>query len=1133
MNYLRYFIASLLLLTACFMQPVSLTAQNKTTVIETKGTKLPDLFKTIERQTNAKIIFFYEDVSAYTFQGSLDISSAESAVIAAISGLPLTCRVDGQYIYIDKKDKTNAQPVQHITISGKVVDKSGEPLPGVTVMSVGTNRGWGVGSDGMFLITGEQGMPIALNFRYIGMKSQTINFDGSKNVTGLRIVMEDEENELADVVVNGMFERKASTFTGSVTTFSQQQLLDVSNQNLVKSLATLDPALDIIENVAMGSNPNSLPTIQLRGETSFNIQGDYDGNANEPLFIVDGFESTLEKVYDLDMARIESVTILKDASAKAVYGSKAGNGVVVIQTIRPKTGEVRISYNGSLAIEAPDLSGYNLMNAKEKYQWEIEHDKFANWQSMVSPYYADLLQKSVEDAIASGIDTYWLSKPLRSGIGHKHSVSLEGGDARVRYILGASYNDIEGVMKGSNRQTYNINSSLSYSYKNMVFRNLMDFSNNKSNESPYGQFSEYVVLEPYFAPYDKDGNLKPILGYQAADSNGFRFPQYNPMYNASINTKNQQYYTTFSDNFDMDWHINDQWRFTAQFSYTHTNSGGDIFYPSNHTKFIDYTDENGLLDRRGEYTQTTGKMNMFTIQTGINYNLMLGKHALFANATWNAQISKSDEVTVVAEGFGNDNMDAITMATYYQRYSAPYGSDANTREVGFVGSLNYSYDDRYLLDVSVRESGSSVYGANNHWGTFWSAGAGWNLHNESWFKNNAKDITLLKLRYSIGYTGTQNFNPYQARAKYEYGDIIYDGRYGTTIMGIPNYGLKWQRVLDSNLGLDVAYKNMLTMRVEYYVQQTDNMLSDITLPASTGFLSYKANMGQMKNRGVEFSVGYTPWRNNAERAWVSISATGQHYKNKITKIYDLFKKANDDSDAILNQKDYVQLWPRPSAAEYIAQTTRPKTKYYEGCSMTAIWGVRSLGIDPISGNELFRDKNGDLTYIWSSDDQVVIGDYNPALRGTFSISGGWRGWTLSLVAQYKFGGDMYNSSLIDRVENVTGMENLDKRVAYTWNKVGQIAAYRKIEMRQSVDDLQYSTTRPTSRFVQKDNELYFSTLNIGYDFYNTKWLSKTGLERLKLNFYCNELARFNAVKVERGLSYPFARTFTFSVGATF
>ena len=223
MNYLNYFMAFLLFSTVVVSQPTSVVAQNKAqqTVIETKGTKLPDLFKRIERQTNAKIIFSYDDVSSYTFKGSINLTNAESAVKAAITGWPLTYRVDGQYIYIDKT--TVAELKSSITISGKVVDKSGEPLPGVTVMVVGTNRGWGTAADGMFYAEGSAGEPIALNFRYIGMKNQILTFDGSKDVTGLRIVMEDEENELADVVVNGMFERKASTFTGSVTTFNQQQ----------------------------------------------------------------------------------------------------------------------------------------------------------------------------------------------------------------------------------------------------------------------------------------------------------------------------------------------------------------------------------------------------------------------------------------------------------------------------------------------------------------------------------------------------------------------------------------------------------------------------------------------------------------------------------------------------------------------------------------------------------------------------------------------------------------------------------------------------------------------------------------------------------------------------------------------
>lgn len=487
----------------------------------------------------------------------------------------------------------------------------------------------------------------------------------------------------------------------------------------------------------------------------------------------------------------------------------------------------------------------------------------------------------------------------------------------------------------------------------------------------------------------------------------------------------------------------------------------------------------------------------------------------------------------MAEGFGNDNMDDISMATYYYHNSHPTGSDSKTREIGLIGAFNYSYADRYLFDASYRATGSSVYGSDNHWGGFWSLGAGWNIHKEKWFGEDSP-IQLLKLRYSLGYTGTQNFNPYQARAKYSYSGKFYDGRMGATLLGLPNTKLKWQKVWDRNLGLDLAIKQFFTLRAEYYTQNTDNMLTDITLPGSTGFQTYKENMGEIQNRGFELALGVTPWRDNKNRGWLTFTATATHNKNTIKKIYDIFKKSNDDADKNFSSEknDGSHSVTTDEANAYLKRTTRPATKYYEGCSMTAIWGVRSLGIDPMTGKEMFLDKNGDVTYTWSSEDQVVIGDTNPKLQGTLGISAGWAGWTFSAIASYKAGGDLYNSTLIDRVENVTGFGNLDKRVAETWVNPGDHSLYKKIEMKQSPVDLP-ETTKPTSRFVQKNNELYLSSINLGYDFFKHAWLKKLGLEYLKLSFTANDLVRMSSIKIERGTSYPYARTFSFSVNATF
>ena len=193
------------------------------------------------------------------------------------------------------------------------------------------------------------------------------------------------------------------------------------------------------------SDPNRTPQIQLRGQTSFtNLQGDYQGNPNQPLFILDGFETSIEKVYDLDMNRVQSVTLLKDAAAKAIYGSKAGNGVVVIETVQPKTGELRVYYNGSVNFEAPDLTGYNLMNAAEKLAFEKERGLYDGAHNGAEGLLErDRLYQELYSRVTNGVDTYWLSQPLSTGVDHKHSLSIEGGDNRMRYQAGISYNNLE------------------------------------------------------------------------------------------------------------------------------------------------------------------------------------------------------------------------------------------------------------------------------------------------------------------------------------------------------------------------------------------------------------------------------------------------------------------------------------------------------------------------------------------------------------------------------------------------------------------------------------------------------------------------------------------------------------------
>ena len=1118
-----------------FLLVLGLTSVHATTFsqqkvnLNVKNVTLLHVLDLLQEQSEFSFLFSSEDVKNVT---NLSVKAKNEDLFEVLrrclQGTALSFEVNGDLVVLKLQAKTGEPEKKTLKVKGFVFDAKKLSMPGVTVKVVGTSIGTVTDARGWFQIL----LPMThgkLEFSFVGYKSKQVDF--TEKVDTLRVMLEENIEELEGVVVTGMFTRKAESFTGSASTFKREDILRAGNQNLIKSLKNLDPAFQISENLEFGSDPNRMPDVQMRGQTSFaNVRGDYEGNPNQPLFILDGFETTIEKVFDLDMNRVASVTLLKDAAAKAIYGSKAGNGVVVIETVRPKSGELRVYYSGDFGIEAPDLTSYDLMNAEEKLAYEV---KIGMYSPDTHPGIITAHQsyKKVYDDVQRGVNTYWLSKPLHVGFSNKHSLTLEGGDEQMRYQFGVSYNSVSGVMKESGRNTLNANTTLSYTYRNLLFRNTIEFTRNWSKNSPYGSFAEYTSLNPYWAPYDDEGNLNRVFLVHSGKDDNTSYSDievYNPLYNATLNTKDESNYTEIRDNFSMDWNISGALRVVGGFSYSRQENGADIYYPKNHTKFIHY-DENGMSDRKGQYTKKDGYSENIAVQAGLNFNKTLGEHLFFANLTWNIATSNSRSTSTVGEGFGNDSMDDLSFATKYEKNGKPTGNNGKTREVGVIGALNYAYANRYLFDASIRKSASSVYGSDTRWGTFWSLGIGWNIYHEKFLEGN-NWLTNFKLRASMGYTGTQNVDPAQARYRYDYYDYSYGDMIGAQLVALANNKLKWQRNMDYNFGADIAIQRLLTLRAEYYIQVTDDLLSDISLPPSNGFTSYKENLGKIENRGFELAVALTPWRNEKQHAYVTFTATALHNENKIKKIYDIFKNSNDAQNSSLEETYDGYIRDTEVLKKYLNKYTKPATLYYEGCSMTAIWGMRSLGIDPATGQEMFLTKEGKSTYTWSAAEQVVVGDQTPKLSGTIGINAGYKGFTLSVACSYKLGGDLYNSSLIARMENVNGYENLDRRILKAWQKPGDISPYKATIIN---GDAENGFTKPTSRFVQKNNELYVSSVNVGYDFVGAKWLKKVALQRLKLSFYMNELLRLSSVDIERGTSYPFARNFSFSLQATF
>lgn len=396
-----------------------------------------------------------------------------------------------------------------VTVNGVVLDENGSPMVGVTVVdskkpTVGTTSG----AQGNFAIIVGRDCD-SLRFSFIGYIPQTVSV---RNAALVR--MKPDLQDIGEVVVTGIYTRKAESYTGAARTLSNKELTRVGNQNALQSLKNLDPTIYIPNNMTMGSDPNTLPTISMRGTSSFpasessiSLRSKYDNQPNQPLFILDGFETSIETVMDMDMNRIESMTILKDASAKALYGSKAANGVIIIETKRSMGTDPVVTYNGSVSFEMPDLSSYDLCNAVEKLEVERREGLYTSddpkEQAQLTAAY-NMRRKLA----AEGLNTYWLAKPLQTAVGHKHNLMVELGDPqKLKAILDATYNSVPGVMKESKRENISANANVSYRTKHLTFRNIMSVISNKSQDSPYGSFGDYSKMNPFWQATDPNGNV--------------------------------------------------------------------------------------------------------------------------------------------------------------------------------------------------------------------------------------------------------------------------------------------------------------------------------------------------------------------------------------------------------------------------------------------------------------------------------------------------------------------------------------------------------------------------------------------------------------------------------------------------
>ena len=1097
----RFLFLLFLILTTQFS--LNAYSQERKITFSLKNASLKDIIGEIRK--NSDYDFVYRDVNLESFTRR-DVAFKDATIEQVLTdcrkGISLGYEINGKTIIIRKKAISQKEKKSK-TITGKVSDEQGNVLPGVSVIIKGISLGTATNSDGEYRLEIPEINDPVLIFSFVGMRTQEV-IVGSKTRVDVQLV--EDSKTLEGVVVTGIFTKSKESYTGAVTSISAKELKMYRGQNLLATLRNIDPSVNIVTDNALGSNPNLIPEINIRGNSSlptsvYELNQRVSKQLNAPLVIMDGFEISLQKLMDFNDEEVESINILKDASATAIYGSRGANGVIVVTTKAPRAGKLKVFMQGGINIEMPDLSSYDLLNARDKLELERivglydDKDDIVNDRALKETYY------QLYEEVLKGVNTDWLSQPVRTGVGQKYNLRLEGGDQAFRWGVDLSYNSIMGAMKGSKRNTFSGSVTLSYSVKNVIFKNQTGVDINKGDESKYGTFSDYAEMNPYYRIKDENGVM-----YKYYTIKGKR--QDNPLYNASLNTINQQKYTLIMNNFSIEWNIYNDLRLNARLGVQKQNNTSDNYLPPSHSIFS-YTTDSDSYFRKGSYTYKTGENINVDANVTLSYSKVFrDKHQLYAGFDYSIAQKKDYSYTFKVEGFSDGKLDFIGNALQYEKGGKPYATEDLSRRVGFTGNINYIYNNRYYMDFSFRADGSSLFGSKNKFAPFWSVGVGWNVHNEK-FMAKQNVVNTLRVRGSYGETGSQQFSSYQALSTFQsYTGKRYIVWYGAELMGLGNEKLKWQVTTQINGGVEMELWNgRVSASFDIYSKKTSDLLSRMDLPLANGFSSYVDNVGEVQNNGCEMVLGGYLIRDTRSNIIWSMTAKLAYTKNKVTKLSEAIKKQNEIFK--LNGAEINQL-------------------LYEGYAQNSIWAVPSLGIDPSTGDEIFLDKDGNITSKWNAADKRYFGVDEPKYRGNISTYFAWKDFSINLGFACHWGGQQYNNTLLNKVEvtnDYINKNNVDGRVyKKRWQKPGDVKPYK------GYGDV---ATKATSRFVMDDNVFQFQSASVEYRL-RSEWLSnRWKIETVNIGANMSDIFYISSIKRERGTSYPFARRLSLMLSLIF
>lgn len=949
----------------------------------------------------------------------------------------------------------------HGTVLGSADD---EPLAGATVTPVGGGYTVATDVDGKFTVSVPASVK-EIKVAYIGYTEKTVLL--SENMV---VVLDPSATMLDQVVVTGYGSaKKLGSVVGSVNVVGEKTLEDTPSSNFVDALQGQVAGLNIYSN---SGDPSDVPSaIRIRGVNSINA-------STTPLFILDGAPTTSNIFTTLSPNDIENVTVLKDAAATAIYGSRAANGVIVITTKKGKYGEdARVTLRANYGWSGRADNNVDMMNSQQYIQFR---DKI---NQPVSQEVKDLVNNY-------NINTDWFDELIDSSA-PMYSVEgvVQGGSEKSRYYLSLGHYDQEGLVANSGMSRQSLRANIDATVKDWLkvgFSSTLGFQSYDQNQASDGfyyqnPFAQAYVQLPYDSPYyysfDENGGI--VYGDKA------KYYKYSdavdPNYYSEITLKGKR--TRLTGNLNFFQQINPIKGLTlrAQQSMTGYDSRSTVVVPKTDyiqlpEGFTSLPNDRVILDIVGRTSESFTRYYSFTYTNTAEYNFMLNdKHDITVLLGQESIISKSNGFGVATDGQPSSTLWLLTNGTSTNIENVNQ-SIARTVMNSYFATLNYSFLDRYFLDASFRRDGSSKFAPEHRWGTFYSFGAMWNIKNEA-FLQNSNLISEARLRANYGTVGNSGISDYQYAGVIGTGRV-YNGESSTSIATQSNHDLTWETVEQYNLGFDLGLWNRLNVSADFYVKNTKDMLMGIPYSITTGFGSGMANVGSMRNKGVDVEISGTIVSN---KDWhLAARANFNYNKNTITELF------NGLDEYTLSEYGMV---------------------YRVGENPFQLNSVRYAGVDPRDGQQMWYDCNGNITKTYNKErDAVNTGkSFVAPWAGGFGIDARWK--HLSLRADFTWSAEKYINNWTNQIIYNAGqaINGYNQRVEMldVWTKPGDITSIPNVvdlygnPQQQQADD----------RYIENSSFIRMKNLTVAYSL-PTQWLSAAKIHNVTFHFTGRNLLTF-------------------------